>query len=162
MRFSHGVGWRQEYWSGLPFPSPGDLSHPGIEPGSPELQEILSWLSYRGIPCLQGWVANYTENLLLGHADPCSNLLRSSLWPSGLPFMSCSLDFASFSLWGALADTQRDREWTSAIYSCGFLPEALSTSSLCPAWEVTALPDRLLHCAASLAPLFLPLLLPRL
>ena len=26
---------RQEYWSGLPFPSPGDLSDPGIEPGSP-------------------------------------------------------------------------------------------------------------------------------
>ena len=29
---------RQEYWSGLPFPSPGDLSDPGIEPGSPTLQ----------------------------------------------------------------------------------------------------------------------------
>ena len=29
---------RQEYWSGLPFPSPGDLPHPGIEPGSPALQ----------------------------------------------------------------------------------------------------------------------------
>ena len=29
---------RQEYWSGLPFPSPGDLLDPGIEPGSPELQ----------------------------------------------------------------------------------------------------------------------------
>ena len=28
---------RQEYWSGLPFPSPGDLRKPGIEPGSPEL-----------------------------------------------------------------------------------------------------------------------------
>ena len=28
---------RQEYWSGLPFPSPGDLPHPGIEPGSPAL-----------------------------------------------------------------------------------------------------------------------------
>jgi len=26
---------RQEYWSGLPCPSPGDLPHPGIEPGSP-------------------------------------------------------------------------------------------------------------------------------
>jgi len=25
---------RQEYWSGLPFPSPGDLSDPGIEPRS--------------------------------------------------------------------------------------------------------------------------------
>ena len=28
---------RQEYWSGLPFPSPGDLSDPGIKPGSPAL-----------------------------------------------------------------------------------------------------------------------------
>ena len=32
MRFS-----RQEYWSGLPFPSPEDLPNPGIEPGSPAL-----------------------------------------------------------------------------------------------------------------------------
>ena len=29
---------REEYWNGLPFPSPGDLSNPGIEPGSPALQ----------------------------------------------------------------------------------------------------------------------------
>ena len=29
---------RQEYWSGLPFPSPGDLPHLGIEPRSPALQ----------------------------------------------------------------------------------------------------------------------------
>ena len=29
---------RQEYWSGLPFPSPRDLPEPGIEPGSPVLQ----------------------------------------------------------------------------------------------------------------------------
>ena len=29
---------RQEYWSGLPFPSPGDLPDPGIEPGFPTLQ----------------------------------------------------------------------------------------------------------------------------
>ena len=28
---------RQEYWSGVPFPSPGDLPDPGIEPGSPTL-----------------------------------------------------------------------------------------------------------------------------
>ena len=28
---------RQEYWSGLPFPPPGDLPHPGIEPMSPAL-----------------------------------------------------------------------------------------------------------------------------
>ena len=30
--------FRQEYWSGLPFPSPGDLPDPGITPGSPALQ----------------------------------------------------------------------------------------------------------------------------
>ena len=29
---------RQEYWSGLPFPSPGDLLNPEIEPGSPAFQ----------------------------------------------------------------------------------------------------------------------------
>ena len=29
---------RQEYWSGSPFPSPGDLPKPGIEPRSPALQ----------------------------------------------------------------------------------------------------------------------------
>ena len=29
---------RQEYWSGLPFPSPGDLPDPGIESGSPALE----------------------------------------------------------------------------------------------------------------------------
>ena len=33
MRFS-----RQGYWSGLPFPSPGNHPDPGIEPGSPALQ----------------------------------------------------------------------------------------------------------------------------
>ena len=33
MKFS-----RQEYWSGLPFPFPGDLPNPEIEPGSPSLQ----------------------------------------------------------------------------------------------------------------------------
>ena len=33
MKFS-----RQEYWSGLSFPSPGDLPNPGLEPGSPALE----------------------------------------------------------------------------------------------------------------------------
>ena len=33
----HGFS-RQEYWSELPYPSPGDLPDPGIEPRSPALQ----------------------------------------------------------------------------------------------------------------------------
>ena len=36
-RLSMGFS-RQEYWSGLPFPYPGDLPNPGIKPGSPAFQ----------------------------------------------------------------------------------------------------------------------------
>ena len=36
---------RQEYWSGLPFPTPGDLPHPGIEPRSRALQAVFYHLS---------------------------------------------------------------------------------------------------------------------
>ena len=48
MRFS-----RQEYWSGLPFPSPGDLPDPGIEPESPVLQAdfLLSTREAQELPC---------------------------------------------------------------------------------------------------------------
>ena len=38
---------RQEYWSGLPFPSPGDLPIPGMESRYPALQ-VVSLLSYQG------------------------------------------------------------------------------------------------------------------
>ena len=38
----HGI-FQQEYWSGLPFPSPGDLPDPGIEPMSHALQADFYW-----------------------------------------------------------------------------------------------------------------------
>ena len=41
---------RQEYWSGLPFPSPGDLPDPEIEPESPALQADSLPLRHQGIP----------------------------------------------------------------------------------------------------------------
>ena len=43
---------RPEYWSGWPFPSPGDLPNPWIEPSSPTLQTdwILYQLSHQGSP----------------------------------------------------------------------------------------------------------------
>ena len=49
MKFS-----KQEYWSGLPLPSPGDLPDPGIKPMSPALQadslpSELPGKSYRNI-----------------------------------------------------------------------------------------------------------------
>ena len=45
MKFS-----RQEYWSGLPFPSPGDLPDPGVEPGSPALQADFLPIELLGKP----------------------------------------------------------------------------------------------------------------
>ena len=42
---------RQEYWSGLPFPSLGDLPNPGIKPGLPHWWQSLYQLSYEGSPC---------------------------------------------------------------------------------------------------------------
>ena len=42
---------RQEYWSGLPFPSPEDLPNPGIEPGSPALQADALPSEPLGKPC---------------------------------------------------------------------------------------------------------------
>ena len=41
---------RQEYWNGLPFPSPGDLPDPGIKLGSPALQADFYLLSHQVSP----------------------------------------------------------------------------------------------------------------
>ena len=41
---------RQKYWSGLPYPPPGDLPDPRIKPGSPALQVDSLLLSHRGSP----------------------------------------------------------------------------------------------------------------
>ena len=43
---------RKKYWSGLPFPSPGDLPNPGIRPGSPGLQADTSPSEPPGKPCI--------------------------------------------------------------------------------------------------------------
>ena len=43
---------RQEYWSGLPYPPPGDLPNPGIEPGCPALQADSLPSEPPGRPCV--------------------------------------------------------------------------------------------------------------
>ena len=76
---------RQESWSGLPFPSPGDLPDPGFEPGSPALQMESLPSDLRGKPAFKyvsdgaSLVAQSVMNLLavqetqvqtLGQEDP--------------------------------------------------------------------------------------------
>ena len=56
---------RQEYWSGLPFPSPGDLPNPGIKPRSPALQVNALTSEPPGKPlhiCLFSVPLHQTEN----------------------------------------------------------------------------------------------------
>ena len=56
---------RQEYWSGLPFPPPGDLPDPGIEPGSPAFQADSLSLSHleSPLPDLANEKSENTANL---------------------------------------------------------------------------------------------------
>ena len=63
---------RQEYWSGLPFPSPGDLPNPGIEPGSPALQTDSFPSQHRETVCTSSKVKSE------------SRCLSDSLRPPGL------------------------------------------------------------------------------
>ena len=77
---------RPEYWSGDPFPSPGDLPNPGIEPRSPTLQEDSlpaeppgktqkgEW--WKGMGC--GWQANASKSAGEGKNGLC--LGRSLAW----------------------------------------------------------------------------------
>ena len=55
---------RQEYWSGLPFPSPGDLLDPGIEPASPALQadSFIAELARKPIPSTIGLEKKWTAS----------------------------------------------------------------------------------------------------
>ena len=56
---------RQEYWSGLPSLSPGDLPEPGIKPGSPALQASLVAQLVKNPPAVrETWVQS------LGWEDP--------------------------------------------------------------------------------------------
>ena len=68
---------RKEYWSGLPFPSLGDLPNPGIEPGSPALQADSLPTELQGkpqspvIPCQILRYGHY-KNTLLTPLSPLS------------------------------------------------------------------------------------------
>ena len=57
---------RQEYWSGLPIPSPRDLPDPGIEPQSPALQADSLPLGHWGSPFLTA-VGSVTNDLTMGY-----------------------------------------------------------------------------------------------
>ena len=52
---------RQEYWSGLPFPSPGELPNPGVKPASPTLAGRFFTTEPPGKPWSLSYAPNYFE-----------------------------------------------------------------------------------------------------
>ena len=80
---------RQEYWSGLPCPPPGDLLYPGIESKTPSLQVDSYHLSHKGSPRILEWVAY-----------PYS---RGPSWPRNQTRVSCIAGrfFTSWATWEA-------------------------------------------------------------
>ena len=57
--------FRQEYWSGLPFPSPGDAPNPGIKPGFPALEAdaLTSEPPGKPIATREAYCKEYTQNV---------------------------------------------------------------------------------------------------
>ena len=79
---------RQECWSRLPFPSPGDLPNLGIEPGSPALQADALPSEPPGKPWSCSVVSNSATPWTVAHqAPPSMEFSRQRYW-SGLPFPS--------------------------------------------------------------------------
>ena len=75
---SMGFSW-QEYWSGLPFPSPGDLSDPGVELVPPALQADSLPLNHQGsAPSVRRAVQNVSGEAALcctwGHLEVGSRI----------------------------------------------------------------------------------------
>ena len=121
MRFS-----RQEYCSGLPVPSPGDLPDPGTEPRSPMLQADSLPSVPTEKPPIPLWVGNYhTDTPILmmmeSSTEPLSNLLKATqlvcirdgtVWSQSL----CSVPLCSIALQDALTFEDQISRWKPCVW----------------------------------------------
>ena len=82
---------RQEYWSGLPFPSLGDLPYPGIEPWSPALQaDSLPTEPLGKVKIFSALLSDHATSPHLTFLLFSRSVMSDSLWPYGLQHTSLS------------------------------------------------------------------------
>ena len=77
---------RQEYWSGLSFPSPRDLPNPVIEPGSPALLADFYCLSHQGslqLPLDEGSLPSPSKDLMIINVWGCVYLQKKGQRETG-------------------------------------------------------------------------------
>ena len=79
---------RQEYWSGLPFPSPGDLPDPGIEPRSPTLEADTLTSEPPGKPLLLPILNMKSDPVFLATFIKIKNILRLGMGINSSDFVS--------------------------------------------------------------------------
>ena len=96
--------WRiQEYWSGLPFPSPGGLHNPGIKPGAPAFQAESLPLSHQRSPEKKDTRTQISFTPLRILTAVSRPLLGSRLWAQSLTSMSYSIFMRK---WSRCSSTQ--------------------------------------------------------
>ena len=80
---------RQEYWSGLSFPFPGDLPDPGIEPGSPAFQAVLYCLSHQGNPILDQ--VDFKTKSVIKYKERLYIMIKGSIRKDDVTFISINI-----------------------------------------------------------------------
>ena len=94
---------RREHWSGLPFPSPGDLPDPGVEYVSPVLVGGFFTTEPPGKPCFYNREDKQQERQFSLRGVLCRSPLTGSVLGTGV------LEGLACSPWGSLESSRRDR-----------------------------------------------------
>ena len=135
----------QEYWSGLPFPSPGDLPNPGIEPRSPALQTdaltseppgnavqirvckwgSVDWFQPTDILCL-----DYTDLILFNRSQHLKIGRYAEVWISDLSWKMRSAGNSGASFSGHEVVTLHFTKVHFSFVQHSWLQEALKLVSL--------------------------------
>ena len=131
---------RQEYWNELPFPPPGDLPDPGIEPVSPKLQVDSSPLSHTSFKeqVLKEWVQSYkgpslflsSNKLFQRHSHSLKRCLKKQVHISWVRKFS-SVESLS-RVWLFSTPWTATRQASLSVTNSWSLPKLLSIESVMP------------------------------
>ena len=107
-----GIFQAREYWSGLPFPSPGDLPDPGIKPRSPTLQAESFPAEQPGKPKNTGvgGLSLLQKDLPNPGIKPRSPELQADSFPAEPPGKPKNTGVGSLSLLQGIFPTQKSNQ----------------------------------------------------